>query len=524
MSDDSSLIVTTDGVARTAPDFNRMVEDWIPILDLYGGTKRMREVGTKWLPKEPAEATDKYAMRLSRSFLFNGYKETVQKQVSRPFSRTIVLDESDSLPDSLKNIESNSDKEGTTLTELGKELLEYGIGYGLTHILVDFPAMPANGEISRAVEEGMDARPLFKHIKPYNLFFWDYITDSQGTEILIEIRYIDYITVQDGKWGTREQRVIRRITTTGWEVWLDTGTSDDTLSSSGASVHDRVFIDRNTSYKLDTFGEHTFGRVPLETYYTNKKGFMIAQPPLATLADLNIEHWQSASDQTNILRFVRLAQLVATGINQEEIDNGVKVSVNNVIAFKDPNAKMFYVEHTGAGIEAGVVDLERLEQKMELLGLQSLTKRTKDVTATGAAITDSKANSDLQSWIEGLNASLLNAYQLGAEWTKDTLPEKFGVRVFKDFTAAAQGIKDVQDLQIMRDAIQITQRTFLKETKRRGMIDELVDIDEELRLTKIERDEEDAKELALATAATIDTEEIETDNEGDNDESDGTED
>src|SRR6185295_4553940 len=99
----------------------------------------------------------------------------------------------------------------------------------------------------------------------------------------------------------------------------------------------------------------------LAPVYLNRTGFMTGEPPLEELADLNVAHWQSSSDQRNILTVARVPILFGTGIEGNE---KLEIGASSMIRTSDPNAKLTYVEHTGAAIGAGERDLERLEFQM----------------------------------------------------------------------------------------------------------------------------------------------------------------
>lgn len=58
--------------------------------------------------------------------------------------------------------------------------------------------------------------------------------------------------------------------------------------------------------------------IPLVTLYTKKTGFMRGTPPLLNLGLLNIKHWQSQSEQDNILHVTRVPLLVAYGLDRNE--------------------------------------------------------------------------------------------------------------------------------------------------------------------------------------------------------------
>jgi len=71
----------------------------------------------------------------------------------------------------------------------------------------------------------------------------------------------------------------------------------------------------NNEWVLIDNGPMTLGKIPLVTHYTFRIGDFIARPPFEDLSWLNIEHWQSSSDQRNALRYGRSAILFLQGFN-----------------------------------------------------------------------------------------------------------------------------------------------------------------------------------------------------------------
>ena len=133
-------------------------------------------------------------------------------------------------------------------------------------------------------------------------------------------------------------------------------------------------------------GKHSFKKIPLFTFYTNQTGFMEAKPPMFTLAETNLEHWQSYSDHRNILRFIRLGILAVSGCQKRDFDS-IVIGPNRLVHLgENVGADMRYVEHKGEAIGAGERDLDRLEARMMFLSLLPAMKKTGDPTATGAAL------------------------------------------------------------------------------------------------------------------------------------------
>jgi hypothetical protein len=421
--------------------------------DLLGGTFSMRDAEKKWLPQEPSEENLAYKNRLERSTLYNATGNTITRLVSKPYSKAITV--RGTVPDKLAKMEDDVDRKGTNLTQFGKEIFEAGITYGLTHILVDYPE--TSGDETLQDEKDLELRPVFVHVKPPDLLSWTVTRLSNGKRIVTEVRIREYRTEIDG-YEDKKVEYIRVIRTDTWELWKYDASAKD--------------------WMMDSDGTHTFGRVPIYTYNPNPTGFMTAEPPLEDLAHLNIAHWQSLSDQRNILRFARCGILFSKGFDEEEA-KGIVIAPTTIVNATNTESDLAFVEHSGSAIAAGEKDLERLEQRMEVLGLKPLVERSAQSTATGKAIDESQTHSDIQAWIRGEENALVEAFKLAAEWMKVELPEDFSIDIYNEFTIGL-GAADTDTLIKLRGAREITRTTLLEEMKRRGVLSEAVNVEDEI--------------------------------------------
>nr|WP_283570878.1 DUF4055 domain-containing protein [Escherichia coli] len=110
---------------------------------------------------------------------------------------------------------------------------------------------------------------------------------------------------------------------------------------------------------------------------------MRGTPPLLNLGLLNIKHWQSQSEQDNILHVARVPLLVAYGLDRNE---ELTVGASTATIFEDRTKNgLEYVEHSGAAIESGETSLEKLENQMRHAGaklLRAENTSTKSVDQT----------------------------------------------------------------------------------------------------------------------------------------------
>ena len=445
-----------DNVATESVEYKKMAKKWDMLHKLLGGTQAMRDAGRDFLPKTgKAEDSELYRQRLDGSFLYGAFADTIERLSSKPFAQAINIP--DNIPDSLKVIENDVDRTGKNITQLGREEFIHALVYGKAHTLVDFPIN--NTDQTMADEMELGVRPLIIPVAAPNLIFWT----ADNNQQLTQIRIRETAIVSVGTYGNKVVERIRVITPHFWEL--------HEKRSNGKGAEEWTLI-------LD--GENTLGKIPLETAYIKRTGFLTADPPLEDLAWLNIAHWQSSSDQKNILHRARVPLLAFFGFTQEEIDKGVVLGPSQSIFAKNSAAYAKYIEIEGKAIEEGAKEIAQIEERMEVLGLQPLIKQTARATATGKVIDEMKTESEIQAWIRGIESLITNSYGLASEWLKAPLPKDFKADIFNDFGITGRKDMDLVMLREMRKTNDITQETLLIETKRRGVLRDSFDVKNEI--------------------------------------------
>lgn len=449
--------------------YKEMASHWVLIEDLRGGTPQMRARAQRWLPQEDGETNGQYETRLSRSVLYEGYVDTVDKLATRPFDQNIAI--VGEIPSDLGGREflESVDGNGGTLDQFASDLLRDMVDYGRCHVFVDMSQM--TGVQTRADEIEKKIRPYFIRICPSRIIGWR--TKMVGSrEVTTQIRIREEVMVPEGAFGERESCRVRVWNADTWEL------HEKSKDKDGKEV-----------WNVIEKGINPLGVVPIESAYVKRVSPFYARPALAGLAWLNLVHWQSYSDQRNLLRVARVPQLMVVGVTSEERDKESHIAVSRVWKSVNPDARAFYVEHTGAAIAAGETDLQKIEQRMQVLGLQPLVEAASHTTAVGRTMDESRTHSKLGSWCLFTSVVLTRAFHLAARWKKTKMPEKFEVRIFNDFELS---MRTAQDLQLLLQAVianKISDELFLTEAKRRGAISERTDIVSELAKVKKAQDQ-----------------------------------
>jgi hypothetical protein len=448
----------SDDPSKTLPAVDAMREDWAIVDPLMGGTRAMREAGEALLPKWPKEEDCDYRNRLKLSTLLPAYSETVKNNTGRVFAEPIVLGED--IPKPIEAYAENFDRQGNNLQVWAQSFFTQALSHGLCHVLVDYPKT-TDGEgnktiVTKADEKAAKVRPYVVMIRPQQVLGWR-SSSVDGEHVLTQFRYMEEVEEDDGAFGTKSVAQIRVLIPGAWATYRE----GSVRNKKGWQLHDQ--------------GTNSLGHIPLATFYTNRTGYMTAKPPLIELAYLNVKHWQSQSDQDNILHVARVPMLAISGID----DDTWELKVGTASATKLPtNGKMEWVEHTGASIEAGRTSLADLEDQMRIAGAKLLQK-DKQVTKTATQAEDEAAQemSPLQTMASQLEDTLDQTLQFFAEF----IGEKEGghLQVNGNFDIDFAPETTLPLLLNMASQGRLSDETLFSEMQRRNVVSSDIKWDEE---------------------------------------------
>lgn len=440
-------------------EYVRHAEMWKLPRTLMGGTKAMRAAGRTYLPQEAKESDEAYKARVARSTLFNGFRKTVKDMTGKVFTKNIVL--KPDVPSQIVGYAENIDLAGRHLNVFARDVFFDTLQPGIGYILTEMPAPLAQGtgragEVTMADEQAAGRRPYLIFIKAEDLIGWQ-STIINGVVTLTQARIREVANVPDGLFATKCVPQVRVLTPGAWEIWRE--------ATEGA--------DKGKWVKVSG-GETSLTVIPLAPVYTNRTGFMTGEPPLEDLADLNVAHWQSQSDQRNILHVARVPILFMAGFNE---DDNIEVGASSAVRSSNADSKMEYVEHSGQAIDSGDKDLKNLEFQMQTQGLQLLVPQPGGKTATGEVHDDIKENSQLAMMAGALGDAIEQSFGFMALYMK--LPEIKGgsVVVNTDFGISASAALDIPNIIAAKNAGIYDLQTTIDEFKRRGFTSEDVDVE-----------------------------------------------
>jgi len=350
---------------------------------LLGGTKAMKDAGQKYLPKETKESHDNYQNRLKRSYLFNAFGRTISYLGGQVFAQPVRL--RDDVPSAIRTgttggYKEDIDLKGNNMDAFLKPVFERGVTDGCTCVLVDFPPLRIEGSISVADEKKAGLRPYWVHIPTSAIIGWK-TRFVRGKELFTQVRIREVEEVDDGEFGIKKVNRIRVLEPGSWRLF------------------EEVERDGTVDWYQVGEGRTSLRVIPLAVFRPGKKlSALTAEPPLEDLAYMNLAHWQSTSDQMNILHFTRLPILFGRRLTDPDKLDQIEIGPNRMLHSDDIEGDLKYVEHSGDSISAGHTHLVDLETKMAMWGLQLLMPKTGTITATEKALASGESDSTLKAW------------------------------------------------------------------------------------------------------------------------------
>ena len=429
---------------------------------LMGGTKAMRLSGKTYLPKHPNETEESYQVRLDRSTLTNYYRATVRHLTGKAFAKPLALGKD--VPPKIAEWCEDVDLAGQHISVFASSLLQHGLAYGKGYILVDYPRVAAG--LTMEEERRLKARPYFVFVPCQNVLGIRFSED--GTQML-QARLLETRIVADGEWGEREAVFVRVLVPGGYFLY-------EQARDKSADKAGWVLVDE---------GRMAIDEIPLVQFFANKpESRFSVTPPLEDLAYLNVAHWQSASDQRNVLTVARFPMLAASGWTSD--DPEIAIGPKKLLATENPQGKFYYVEHSGAAIAAGRQDLEDLKVEMAAMGLQMLMPQATGIaaTATENQIKYAESTSTLRMSANNLCDAVENALMLMAKW--GGIEDGGSVSLDGNFELSGATAEILATLNTMRQSGELSRKTYWAELKRRGILSDEFDADAESDLLSVE--------------------------------------
>ena len=420
-----------------------MEPHWGLIETLLGGTYKIRKGHRKFLPQEPREQDFSYDNRLQRSVLAPYYVRLERMLAGMLTRKPVRLDDvSDQIREQLFDVDLQGNDLNTWLYNTSRIALRYGhVG-----VLVDAPKAGDNG------------RPYWATYSPRDIIGWrSEIAD--GKQQLTQLRLTEKIMIPDGLYGEKEIEQVRVLTPGAFEI------------------HQK---DQKGDFRVVDEGRTSLSEIPFSVAYSNRMGVLESLPPLADIAELNLQHYQVQSDLSNQLHISAVPMLAIFGFPQsaEEISAGP----GEALALPEGSSAQ-YIEPAGNSYDAQFRRLEQIAAQINELGLAAvLGAKLVGETAEAKRIDRSQGDSTMMVVAQQMQDMIDNCLRFHADYLQER--NAGSSLVNRDFMGSRLQPQEIQALLQLYTAGTITQETLLLQLEAGEVLGDDFDVEQELEATQ----------------------------------------
>jgi hypothetical protein len=505
---------------RTTPDkpssdYEAMRSYWHKVTTMRNGTQAMRDAGELYLPRFEAEDTATYLKRAKNAVFTNIYSDIVENLADRPFAKEVqVLEGSDRV----KALTEDIDGQGNNLHNFAATFFRNALDYALDWIYVDFTktnpnTVGADGTVRRKTiteERSSGARPYWVRVSAEEMIAV-YSAILNGVEEFVYCRMLEHSVERSG-W---DEVTVVRVREIEREPLLDI---DGNIFAFGPAQY-RVWQQKEALNKVGKVvpgklvwevveqGAISIGVIPIVPLVIGERigNSWRINPALQSCVDLQMEYYEEENGLKNIKKLTAFPMLSASGVEPEKDAAGQNIRAPvgpRAVLYGPPsdngNGEWKFIEPSGSSLTFLRNELKELEKQLRELGRQPLTQQTgSSITSIAAGGAATKGNSAIQRWALACKDALENAMFLTALWLKETTePTVYVYTEFEPETSQDNGFDGLREMRKERD---LSRETLWEEARRRNILSEEFDPEEERKRLEAELpDEPDPNDLTDA--------------------------
>jgi hypothetical protein len=398
------------------------------------------------------------------------------------------------VPASLDNITVDADLSGVTLTRFAERVVRDQLATAWGAIVVMHNGNPANpGTLANP-----SGRPYLVYYPAESILDWAFsvaLTPTGPQRVLSMLRLHEFVSVpstDEFAPGSTEQVRVLDI-------------------ERGIGYRERIYRpatekDGKKNWVLIQTSRPLAGGIPLPTVpavlVDPSDTGLPTTAPLASIAALNTSHWRTTADLEHAAHFCGLPTPYITGVSAGSVPAGdirraideyaagpvtggesirrdrvgstagsLVLGSSQGIVLENPNAKVGYLEFTGAGLQPLQSMLAHKEAQMAVLGARLIAPDKKAAESGEAlAIRRSSETAPLIGVAHTVSAAVTRALRIVARWqlVADTEPVTFQLNT--EYTAQMLGGQDLTAMLSAWQAGAMSIETFVHNLKRGGRL------------------------------------------------------
>lgn len=350
------------GVRTTHSDYDKMVPIWKRIRDVLAGHDAIQEAGRDYLPELSEQDENEYQAYKGRAAFFNATSRVSDTMSGLVFRKPPIIEAAP-----IQDIADNITLNGTNLTSFAEDIIEEQLGPTRSGVLVDYPSVDTS-QMTAVQVKALGLRPYAALYKAEDILDWRY---TNGVLSMVKLREIEEVVDPQDEFLTERKEIIRVLDMFEGkyrqrvykEVRKD---GKDTLWELASTVFPRM-------------NGKPFDYIPFVFFGERGNSGEMNDPVLNDLAVVNLAHYRNTADYEHGLHFTGLPTAVVTGLSDN--DAVFRIGSGNAWVLSDPQAKAFYMEFTGQGLETMRKALQDKQAQMAALGARVLVPEKRDAEA-----------------------------------------------------------------------------------------------------------------------------------------------
>ncbi len=391
--------------------YDEVHEDVCRSRDFIKGERRVKSRNETYLPKLTAQETDEYEAYKERTTFLNATARTHTGLHGQVFRKDPKIN----LPDAMDPFKADADLAGNSLYDYGSRLVSEVIAVGRAVTLVDW--------------SDKLGRPVLVFYAREDVLNWSRAHVAGRTQlVLLVLRecYQPHVEVSPAMvvgstyggpdlWRKHEERVRVLTLDAGGvyqaQVWAKQTEGVPATATQPTSSKTTWTLVETTTPKRNG---KALTSIPALFHEATEKQDDCAKPPLDDLVSLNLNHYRLSADHVHGLRYSTLPTPYAFGF-----DPGKELKLGSATAWISDNvqAKVGYLEATGAGLSGLDKKIKDLESSMAVMGARLLETQKREVeTAEAMSIRQTGEGSVLSTMVSALSSTLSLALKWAAWW------------------------------------------------------------------------------------------------------------
>lgn len=444
--------------------WQRQAGAWQLVSDLWEDSYFIREQGRKFLSQFPKEPNEKFTDRLNDSVLINNFRECIETMAGTVFRTNPQPAE---VSPALAKLFTDIDLIGNSLHKFCVDAFALCLRDGNGAIHIDAP--PSDPKSISAADR-KDHRPFWKFYQASQLINQQHQVVN-GNRVLSKVTIESQAVEPDGEYG---EKIVTKHLILSIGAWKE-------LTRDG---EDKEFIQTGE-------GKTGLNFIPLVTFAD-----FGASPLLIALAMLNILHYNKTSDFDNWCQYACGPEKVYQYDSKQDAEHAEEYRKKNIHSpstarlFWGQNAKVYFAEVSGAGLELARNRYQDIEKEMARIGVGMLMpSEVSPRSATEVLDSAGKSQSKLAKYTRDFENMIEKALYITGQVFNSIIPNtvdlseqevsKLRLKIDYDrLTFSADVLRLYGDLV---DNGRLSLRTFLEMLKNAPEIPDTFSVEDELK-------------------------------------------